>query len=90
MEDSGQELNPFSREKAWRTWLENRDAALRLREEIREGRESGDPTRAQLLRSAEIIGRLTDNTILLPIVRRALETRDQVPEEAGGPAKENA
>ena len=90
MEDSGQELNPFGREKAWRTWLENRDAVLRLRKEIRQGRESGATTREQLLRSVEIIGRLTDNTILLQIVRRALEARDRHPGATGGTAKENA
>ena len=90
MADSRQEMNPFSRERAWLTWQENQEAALRLREELRQGQENGASTREQLLRSVEIIGRLTDNTVLLPIVQRSLEARDRKTEEAGRTAEEKA
>ena len=89
MADIEQE-NPFSKEKAWLTWQENRETAARLREELRQGQENGASTREQLLRSVEIIGRLTDNTILLPIVQRSLEARDRKAAEAGGTAEEKA
>ena len=89
MADIEQE-NPFSKEKAWLTWQENRETAARLREELRWGQENGASTREQLLRSVEIIGRLTDNTILLPIVQRSLEARDRKTAEAGGTAEEKA
>ena len=82
--------NPFSKEKAWLTWQENREMAARLREELRRGLENGASTREQLLRSVEIIGRLTDNTILLTIVQRSLESRDRKAAEAGGTAEEKA
>ena len=89
MADIEQE-NPFSKEKAWLTWQENRETAARLREELRQGQENGASTREQLLRSVEIIGRLTDNTILLPIVQRSLEARDRKAAEDGGTAEEKA
>ena len=90
MQDSGQEMNPFGRERAWLIWQENRERACRLREEIRQGREDGSSTREQLLRCVEMIGLMTDNTIFLRIVQRALEARDRNPEESGGTAEENA
>ena len=89
MADIEQE-NPFSKEKAWLTWQENRETAARLQEELRRGLENGASTREQLLRSVEIIGRLTDNTILLPIVQRSLEARDRRAAEAGGTVEEKA
>ena len=72
-----QELNPFSPEQAMLTWKNNREASVRLRAELKAGQESGAPVREQLLCAAEIIGRLTDNTIFLPILRRELEKRDR-------------
>ena len=68
--------NPFSREKAWVTFQDNMEAARRLQEEIRQGRETGTVSDRELvLKAAEALGRLTDNTILLPVVRKALEAR---------------
>ena len=70
-------VNPFSREAALQIWADNRKTSLRLREELQQGKENGMPVRDQLLRAVEIIGRMTDNTIFLRIVRQALEARDQ-------------
>ena len=68
--------NPFSREKAWVTFQDNMEAARRLQEEIRQARETGTASDRELvLKAAEALGRLTDNTILLPVVRKALEAR---------------
>ena len=68
--------NPFSREKAWVTFQDNMEAARRLQEEIRQDRETGTASDRELvLKAAEALGRLTDNTILLPVVRKALEAR---------------
>jgi len=69
--------NPFSREKAYAVFRENLENAARLREEIRQDRETpGTDDRQILLRYAEMLGRLTDNTILADVIRRALEARD--------------
>ena len=68
--------NPFSREKAWVTFQDNMEAARRLQEEIRQDRETGTASDRELvLKAAEALGRLTDNTVLLPVVRKALEAR---------------
>lgn len=68
--------NPFSREKAWVTFQDNMEAARRLQEEIRQSRETGTASDRELvLKAAEALGRLTDNTVLLPVVRKALEAR---------------
>ena len=68
--------NPFSREKAWVTFQDNMEAARRLQEEIRQNRETGTASDRELvLKAAEALGRLTDNTVLLPVVRKALEAR---------------
>ena len=75
--DVSQDQNPFSREKALRTWEENMDRARTLRNEIRRGQETGASVRDQLLRAAEAVGCLTDNTVFPRIVRRALEARDR-------------
>ncbi len=69
--------NPFSVEKAWQTFLENREAAMALRDAFRQGEAEGAPVREQLLRAVEAVGRLTDNTIFLKIVHQALEARDR-------------
>ena len=69
--------NPFSREKAWVTFRENMAEAARLRREIREAQASDSASdRELLLKAAEALGRLTDNTILLPLVEEALKARD--------------
>lgn len=72
-----QDQNPFSPEKALRTWEENMERARALRDEIRRGQDEGAPVRDQLLRAAEAVGRLTDNTVFPRVVRRALEARDR-------------
>jgi len=70
--------NPFSMEKAWLTYQKNMSEAARLREEIRQGSENGSASeRELLLKAAEALGRLTDNTVLKPIVEKALEARDR-------------
>ena len=76
-EPEEEHLNPFSPEAILGTWENNRTASLRLMEELREGKENGMSVRDQLLKEVEIIGRMTDNTIFLRIVRQALEARDQ-------------
>ena len=69
--------NPFSRERAWLTFQENMREAARLREEVRQGKETGQESdRELLLKATEALGRLTDNTILLKVVQRALEARE--------------
>ena len=79
--DSGA-FSPFSPEKAWQTWEDNRDTSLRLREEVRTAGDDAGTLRERLLKTVEIVGRLTDNTILLRIIRQALEARDQACEES--------
>ena len=68
--------DPFSMERAYATFEENMRTARRLREEIRQGRKKGAPEREMLLKGAEALGRLTDNTILRRIVQKGLEARD--------------
>ncbi len=75
-ENQQAEMNPFSPEKAWMTYQENMTEAERLRAEIREGLEQGAPERELLLKAAEAIGRLTDNTILRSLIQKALEARE--------------
>ena len=70
-------LNPFSMEKAFLTFQENMRIAAELKEEI--DREAGKGTvsdRELLMKATEALGRLTDQTILVQIIRRALEARD--------------
>ena len=67
--------NPFSKENALLTFRKNMATASRLREEASRG-DSGESTRERLLKAVEALGRFTDNTILLKIVREALEARD--------------
>ena len=69
--------NPFSQEKAWETFLESREKATALREVFRQGEKEGAPAREQLLRAVEAVGWMTNNTIFLRIVQKALEARDQ-------------
>ncbi|MBR2823000.1 MAG: hypothetical protein IKE24_04880 [Clostridia bacterium] len=78
MEEQRREVyeNPFSKEKAWETFTENRERSIALREAFRKGALEGAPVREQILRAVEAVGRMTDNTIFLRIVKRALETRD--------------
>ena len=71
------EENPFSMEKAWQTFVENRERAVSLRAAFEQGKAEGAPVREQLVRAVEGGGKLTDNTIFLRIVQRALESRDQ-------------
>ena len=54
--------DPFSMERAYATFEKNMRTARRLREEIRQGQEKGAPERELLLKGAEALGRLTDNT----------------------------
>ena len=69
--------NPFSKENAYLTWRKNMETAERLRREIREAAENGGaPERELVIRAAEALGMMTDNTILGRIVRQALEGRD--------------
>ena len=69
--------NPFSPEKAWVTFQENRERALMLKSKAEEARREGSaPEREMLLQAVEALGLLTDNTILLRVVRKALEARD--------------
>jgi hypothetical protein len=83
MAENGDALqNPFSPEKAWLTYRENMTEAARLRDEIRQATESGEGNeRETLLKATEALGRLTDNTILKRIVRKALEERDRACEK---------
>ena len=70
-------LNPFSMEKAFLTFQENMRTAAALKEEI--DREAGKGTvsdRELLMKAAEALGRLTDQTILAQIIRRELEARE--------------
>ncbi len=76
-EQSTAEENPFSMEKAWQTFVENRERAVSLRAAFEQGEAEGAPVREQLLRAVEAVGELTDNTIFLRIVQRALEAREQ-------------
>ena len=69
--------NPFSREKAWMTFQENMETAARLRDEVLQERAEGSvPERELLLKAVDALGRLTDNTILLRVVQKGLESRD--------------
>ena len=69
--------NPFSREKAYCTFLENMREASRLWEEVQRERAEGTGTdRELLLKVTETLARLTDNTILVSLVRKGLEARD--------------
>lgn len=79
MADNREALNnPFSREKAYAVFLENMRGAARLREEIRQKKEEpGTDDRELLLKYAEMLGRLTDNTILEGMIRKALESRER-------------
>ena len=53
------------------------DIARPLRAEIRQGLAEGADERELLLKGAEALGRLTDNTILKRVVQKGLEERDQ-------------
>lgn len=75
-ETRGMDQDPFSMERAYAAFEENMRAARRLREEICQGQEKGAPERELLLKGAEALGRLTDNTILRRIVQKGLEARD--------------
>ena len=77
MPDQEAMQNPFSREKAYLTFLKNTKRAAFLKEEIRIAQEKGNRTdREMLLMAAEALGCLTDNTILERIVQKALESRN--------------
>ena len=76
-EDRKKDQDPFSMERAWETFQENMREARRLREEIRQGQADGGNERELLLKAAEALGRLTDNTILKRVVQKGLEARDQ-------------
>ena len=76
-EDRKKDQDPFSMERAWETFQENMREARRLREEIRQGQADGENERELLLKAAEALGRLTDNTILKRVVQKGLEARDQ-------------
>ena len=70
--------NPFSRETTYFTFLENMENASRLRAEIQKARAEGTGTDRELvLKAAEALGMLTDNTILYRIVSQALAKRDR-------------
>ncbi|MBQ9251363.1 MAG: hypothetical protein IJ188_06110 [Clostridia bacterium] len=70
--------NPFSKEKALHTFRENMSRATELRAEIDAALAAGTgEDRDLVLKAAEALGRLTDNTILERLVRQALEARDQ-------------
>ena len=69
--------NPFSQENAWKTFLESREKAIALRDAFQRGEKEGAPVREQLLRAVEAVGWMTNNTIFLRIVKKALEARDQ-------------
>ena len=69
--------NPVRREKAWMTFQENMETAARLRNEVLQERAEGSvPERELLLKAVDALGRLTDNTILLRVVQKGLESRD--------------
>lgn len=69
--------DPFSRENAWLTFQRNMEEAARLREEIRQGQESGALTERELLiKAADALGRLTDNSVLRPAIEKSLAERD--------------
>ncbi len=71
-----QEWGPFSREKAWLTYRENMAEAARLKKKIAQEREEGTASEREMLEQAvEALGRLTDNTILAGVVKKALEAR---------------
>ena len=76
-EDRKKDQDPFSMERAWETFQENMREARRLREEIRQGQADGENERELLLKAAEALGWLTDNTILKRVVQKGLEARDQ-------------
>lgn len=70
--------NPFSKEKAYITFQENMQISSEMWGNFREKRKSGAAsTRELLLEASEILGRLTDNTILAEMVRRGLEAREK-------------
>jgi|GEM_PF-5321374 len=71
-----EEYGPFSPEKAYLTFRDNMDTSRRLMAEIKEGQAAGESDRVLLLKAVDALGRLTDNTILLPVIRRHLEARD--------------
>ncbi len=75
--DRNGDQDPFSMERAWETFQENMHEARRLREEIRQGQADGAGERELLLKAAEALGRLTDNTVLKRVVQKGLEARDQ-------------
>ena len=70
--------NPFSKEKAYITFQENMQVSSEMWGNYREKRKSGTAsTRELLLEATEILGRLTDNTILAEMVRKGLEAREK-------------
>ncbi len=68
--------DPFSPELALKTCRENREASERLVGEIREGLKNGADQKELLLKATEVIGRMTNNTILKSLVEKALAGRE--------------
>ena len=69
--------DPFSREKAWVTYRTRMKDVQRLRNELRQELE-GDtiPVRESLVKALDILGQVTDNSVVYRVIRQALEARD--------------
>ena len=68
--------NPFSGELAWQTWLERKEKAAELADEIQGDLHRGAPERELLLKAVRAIGLMTDNSVFARVVEEALRQRD--------------
>ena len=68
--------NPFSGELAWQTWLERKEKAAALADEIQADLHRGAPEREVLLKAVQAIGLMTDNSVFARVVEEALRRRD--------------
>lgn len=72
---SAESFDPFSKSLAIRTWENNLETVRLLTDDIMRGIENGDTDYNLLLKSAEVISRMTDNTILKTVIEKALQNR---------------
>ena len=82
--------DPFSMEQAYKTYQDNIRKAGQLVFDLTKGARSGLPEHDLLLMAVEIIGRMTDNTALLPVISEALAARSVSPVSSPGDGKEGS
>ena len=69
--------SPFTQENAYLKWVRQKEESERLVRELRQGFESKENSRAQLIRAVQAIGLMTDNSIFARLVETSLKQREQ-------------